>query len=524
VRKIISILVTLGVILGLTLAAAPVAAQTCVATVALAPDNCATHVTTYTITYVAAFPVTLLAGNDKLSFDFADGTTFGAFADGDITVTTTAGTFNVLKAAITTSDAHLEFVLPVGADIAAGDPNVVVVIPKVVNTATDGVYKLGLDYQQVCCDPVVFDCADYTIIPLYSTLGFHLDFDKTYAGVAEDFIPPFKACGQENYGEQVGGVGWMTVFDLILRDDIPGCLPPCGTATMWFVLTECPEDEVVTFYWDVFGANTLFTLDDTDVGDVQALAAVVMPPPPPDKVWTNWIHFSSPGDYELCFYLECPAVQCTSGAQIVAEICMPAKVHQWKDAGKMELEEKWNLISLPLVPFDTSIDNLLLSLDPEALDGDGVDDLLSIWHYEWDATCTAAEWKQWPGPLTTMEDGKSYWARMTYPDSELGNFPYTWWVWGHYQNMPPLNPLAYDMCPGWDMFGFTSLANELSDAYLWNFGTGAPALPYPLIYGWLNTGDWETSDWQLVDPLIPDSFVTGQGYWGYFPFGGTIVP
>jgi hypothetical protein len=118
-----------------------------------------------------------------------------------------------------------------------------------------------------------------------------------------------------------------------------------------------------------------------------------------------------------------------------------------------------------------------------------------------------------------MEAGKSYWVRMIYPTGEL----YPLWVWGTARPMPPEAPAVYTMCEGWNMFGFTSLTDVTSGTYLWNFGGGAPELPYPLIYRWLNTGDWTTSGWQLVTPA-GDMMYVGEGFWGYFPAGGTIVP
>jgi hypothetical protein len=157
-----------------------------------------------------------------------------------------------------------------------------------------------------------------------------------------------------------------------------------------------------------------------------------------------------------------------------------------------------------------------------------VNDLVSIWYYDQcKAGSEANKWSMWSstgGNLTTMADGKSYWVRMNYP---MGAANYTWWVFGTARAMPPAAPLAYTMCPGWNMFGFTSLVGMTSGAYLWNFGGGAPELPYPLVYGWNNTGSWTTSTWQLVTPLAPnlgDPMSVGQGYWGYFPTGGTVVP
>jgi hypothetical protein len=196
---------------------------------------------------------------------------------------------------------------------------------------------------------------------------------------------------------------------------------------------------------------------------------------------------------------------------VIAERCIDFEVHQWKDAGKIVLQEKWNLISLPLVPFDTDIDVLLASLPAEALDADGTDDLISIWNYD---RC-ADVWTMYAGGgLTDMVDGDSYWVRMSYP---MGN--YTWWVWGTERAMPPAAPSVYPMCAGWNMFGFTSLTDDLFQSYLWNLDGTANE---PLVYGWDNTGDWTTSDWLIKN--TGDTLVSGQGFWGYFPAAGNIVP
>jgi hypothetical protein len=333
-----------------------------------------------------------------------------------------------------------------------------------------------------------------------------------YPGISADFVPPFKACGQVDYGH-LEAFGWVSEFDLILTEDIVGCHPPCAAATMWFVLTKCPAGETVNFNF----AGLPFTLTTTDVGKVKALPPVALLDPWVDILWANYIHFSSPGDYEIVFYLQCPAVPCLAGAQIVAQKAMPAKVYQWKDAGKIILDEKWNLVSLPLVTFDTSIANLVKSLPAEALDADTVDQLLSIHHYDRTGCPDVGTWKVYGGgqtSLSTMEDGKSYWVRMTYPGGV--NMPYTWWVWGTALPMPPASPKQYPVCKGWNMLGFTSLdATKLVESYLWNWTAGSS-----VVYGWDNTGDWTTSNWLYVP--TGNNLETGLGYWAAFTSAGYV--
>lgn len=541
-RKIISILVTLGIVLGLTLMAAPTAAQVCTATdTATVPPFCATQVDEHNIQFIS--PVTLLAGNDRLSFEFGAGTTFETFILGDIQIrsTTTFVWTNVALADIdATAAPSLSFLIPATMFINAGD-TVDVIIDKVrnPNVAVTTPFKLLLDYKLVCCDPVVFDCADYVVVPLYHTLGFHFDFDKTYTGIAEDFIPPFKACGQDTYGYYNATVGWMNTFDLILRADIPGCLPPCTNATMWFVLTECPAGEVVSFMFDMLGTvggPFGFTLTHADIGTKFALPNVIMPPPTPDVLWESNLHFSSPGEYEICFYLECPEVPCAQGAQIVAEKCMPVKVHQWKDAYKIPLYRKWNLISLPLVPL----------ADPPPADVFAsyalASDIISVWHYDRTGCPAVGTWKCWspqsptacpaPNDLANMEDGESYWVYIVYNSTHpAGMAADGVWVWGTPRPVPPNAPSAYEVCKGWNMVGYTDTTwfggfpgPGMWDAnYLWNwYDILTLWADYGAVYGW----DPVFQTWWSYLPSFgwfPWLYL-GEGYWISFEYDGMIYP
>jgi hypothetical protein len=229
VRKIISILVALGLVLALVTAAVPAGAQPPCAAI-VASNNCSGATALYTIDFTS--PRTLEPVNDLLSVEFPAGTTFGTFVAGDITV----NAVNVDLTTLVVDGTKLDFAFP-GPYLVAGLP-LVITVAKVVNGPA-GTADICLDYTLVCCDPVVFCCVPYLIIPAVETLGFHFDHSPTYVGLAEDFIPPFKACGQDGYGAQTS-VGWMNVFDIILRADVPGCAPPCDNATMWAVLTACP--------------------------------------------------------------------------------------------------------------------------------------------------------------------------------------------------------------------------------------------------------------------------------------------
>jgi len=120
-----------------------------------------------------------------------------------------------------------------------------------------------------------------------------------------------------------------------------------------------------------------------------------------------------------------------------------------ESSGGVSLTGGWNLISLPIVPFDTSIDSVLASLAFPY-------DLISIWYYD---SCEG-EWLVYGNgdtgfqTLTTMEDGKAYWVRMRYPEEQhsdpsiSGTYPYALWVFGTNAQMPPDLPSSYDVCEG----------------------------------------------------------------------------
>jgi hypothetical protein len=559
VRKIISILAALGVILGLTLVAVPLAADetmdgvTCptdcsgwgVVDADPAPgDFCAGMSSDYWIGWSPTgmlAPITLIPGTDSLSVEFPTGTDLTKVGAGDVILYdwTLVQSAVVPLADITGNTAgstRLEFVIPVGFLpnlIAAGDV-IEIDVYDVVNPPVPGKYCLFVDYIDDCCTPVVFDCVEYTVSPAYKEYAFHFDFDKTFPGIAEDFIPPFKACGQNRTAdiltEWIEPIGWFDVFDVILRDENHGCMAPCGNASMWFVIDKCPVGETISFVWDELGVNWFGQFTAADIGIEWALPDhdLVNDGPPPDVKWECKLHFSSPGTYQMTFYLQCPAVQCGAGEKTWSGT-LPITVHQWKDPGKIILEEKWNLVSLPIVPFDTDIASLLASLDAEALDKDGVDDLLSIHYYDRsDFACVdPGTWKVYAHDgsqtsLETMEDGKSYWVRMTYPNQ--GNMPYTWWIFGTAVPMPPGSPREYPACTGWNMLGLTSRVDVDIMDYLWNWNTS----DY-VVYGWDNTGSWLTSGWDFVDPwgAYPEYMLeTGQGYWACFaaPGGSVFVP
>jgi hypothetical protein len=183
------------------------------------------------------------------------------------------------------------------------------------------------------------------------------------------------------------------------------------------------------------------------------------------------------------------------------------------NSGGVSLTGGWNLISLPIVPFDTSIESVLSSLAFPY-------DLISVWYYD----CCEEEWLVYGNEVTsfrtleTMEDGKAYWIRMRYPDEQhwdptvSGTYPYTLWVFVTKAPMPPGLPSSYDVCEGWNMVGFTSMEEMASENYLGSFSPSE----YGAIYGW----DPYLQDWVTN----PNKLVPGYGYWIPFSTAGVIHP
>ena len=537
-RKIISILLALGVILGLTLAAAPVAAQPCVCPPTMGtfdivdglapPSFCAGAVSDYDLGFVTAItlPITLIAGKDSLSVDFP--------ADTDLSGVLWTGVFIDLlpldgAASLTISGQHLEAVIPVaGLGLFFLGSTHTITVDGVVNPSVAATYCLYVDYVESCapggCAPVQFACQTYVVAPAISTIGCHFDFSPAYAGIAEDYIPAFLAGAA------------VTPFNFILRDENGGCSDPCTTpSAYWFEVTKCPLGETITFaFTGAVGSPWTLTNADVVAGTKFALPWTVWPPA--DVITGCTIGFSSPGDYKLQFFVQCPAGGCPlcGGPTVVTTCVLAATAYQYMDSFKVPLEDKWNLVSLPLFPFDTDIAAVLGSMDD-------ISQLVSVWHFAQceDPAPDAGVWHTstysagtFTGDLTDIKTGKAYWIRTLHP-GETGYVAGAigFWVFGTSSIMPDsigMDMGYFDVCEGWNMVGFKApwpagvVAVQNDAIYLWNFNTGVmDTVHYGLIYQWDPTvvpGTWVT---HLPGTL---NMVPGEGYWIPFDGDGEIYP
>jgi hypothetical protein len=302
VRKIITFLVALGLVLALSVIATPAMATVSQPVVVLT-GNCACMLGTYDITFNTT--TSLTEGVHCVCIEFPAGTTIPAtgtaWSNGDITI----NSIPVFAAEVTVTGTKVCFLAPV--DIAAGQVSVMFTANAgILNPCTAGNYKLGV---YTCREPdsIPVLSAPYVIAPCYSSYTFVWDSSPTYPGIAEDFVPPFRVCETH-------------AFNLTFEPYLQGCNAPCaspvdivmsliaapqfpcadldpvaevtvnltGPAGTWGgVLTwnECEDDEPleVTIYDDMpLAANATYT-------------------------WQGLIHFDTVGEYTICFKAVCPA-------------------------------------------------------------------------------------------------------------------------------------------------------------------------------------------------------------------------
>ncbi|RLF00839.1 MAG: hypothetical protein DRJ59_06870, partial [Thermoprotei archaeon] len=170
----------------------------------------------------------------------------------------------------------------------------------------------------------------------------------------------------------------------------------------------------------------------------------------------------------------------------------------------------WNLISLPVIPKSTKIEDVL-----EPIEGKWSE----IWSYQitkgrrgakgtwlW-ASGSYDKRGRWhiKGKLKTMEDGKGYWI---YALEE------TYLVVRGYDLLPgPAVPPSYPVYEGWNLVGFKSRYEMLGEDYL---GPASYSVVHVIRY------DPTTRMFREVD--LGSNFVPGEAYWMYFYYDDVIAP
>jgi len=161
----------------------------------------------------------------------------------------------------------------------------------------------------------------------------------------------------------------------------------------------------------------------------------------------------------------------------------------------------WNLISLPLIPTSTDIEDVLAGITPTGK-------VISVWSYNPLGATTDLKWPSYtpgiPSDLLTMEDGKGYLINMSAPATLV--------VSGTEMPVGDLAlPPSYDVSTGYNLIGFKSLTAKDNSVYL----TGT-SYRFPIY--WKEAGVWQ----QLS--AAADDMTPGFGYWVYFNAAGTITP
>jgi hypothetical protein len=548
VRKIFSIIVALGLVLGLVMMAAPTAAQVCeeevMAEVSVDPP-CACADAAYNITFNTS--ASLTEGFNHVCVKFPAGTTIPAEFDDDvILISVNGGTdYGVFGSEVTVTGTQVCFIVPV--NFIAGEILVQFTLGAgIENPCTADDYTLTI-WTDRAPDSTPLP-GEYTIIPAYSTYKYVFDFGLTYPGVAKGFVPPFRACGQNDTGKQYDTTyvpefgGFVSNFTLFFQPNVEGCYPPCSTVDLWLEIVNIPAGETMHLILDGQTYNLTVcnitanegkfdTSTDIMLEHNYALAANTT------LNWTGALHFSSPGkDYKIGLYYTCPKTTCNPGGTIGGTQVF--KVYQDKEAYKLTLCEKWNLVSLPLVPLvdPPTVEEYLASIAIFNSGALGHAVIGAIWYYDAFAPAATA-WKHWaPGDPTNnlleLSDGKAYWVYVAYPLGQViatltdGAIPaslvsccgqLTWWIWGTEKPVPPAAPSQYAVNTGWNMVGFTSTNTTMHPSdYLWNWISA----PTPVVYAY-SDGCWNVQTWDLIN-FTSGLLVPGEGYWMAFPKAGNI--
>ena len=169
----------------------------------------------------------------------------------------------------------------------------------------------------------------------------------------------------------------------------------------------------------------------------------------------------------------------------------------------VDLEEGWNMFSLPLIPDDSSIEVVL---------ADVMENVEIVWGYKngvWSSYLPALpEFST----LTEMVDGNGYWVKMTADDTVT--------VSGVELPGPGILPPVYEVDEGWNLIGFKSVDTMSINGYL----TTVPSLVLEssVSYGW----DATTQDYELTSVGTPtvEMFMPGQAYWLYLTEAANIAP
>jgi hypothetical protein len=162
----------------------------------------------------------------------------------------------------------------------------------------------------------------------------------------------------------------------------------------------------------------------------------------------------------------------------------------------------WNLMSVPLIPNDEAIANVMAGLNVDW-----------VTTFVWEGGVLTE--KKWDPPiqqLTTMTTGQGYWVKM-FSAGTLTNA-------GLFQPNPPNVPKSYNVSSGWNMIGYhATTAARLGtpptvEDYL---GTALIGHVQAMYY-------YQGGVYQAVTAPTTEDMDVGYGYWLALSQGGTIYP
>lgn len=405
-KKTLSIMVALALVLGMSIAATPVLAQVHDVEVLL-DDYEVGAVAEYTVT----FNITRSLNGAKFYIEFPLGTVVPpAYDHGDVTVQPEGeGVEDIGSGDITVDGLEVE----INTILSIKAPAQVTVVFKasagIENPSNAGPYTLGVWTNEETAGSGAYDI----VLPDKSTYEFVCEFQ--FEDPAK-IIWVDKDIGVEVtlQTEVVGESGYVGVQKQIRL----GAAPIDGAVD---VKIGTFEEKLTADAWVPWGAP----FDITDVYHSD---------------WTGTMRFNRVGEYDIEFRLLFDAIVVGDGAvtAVVAGV-----------SHEIELIEGWNLISLPLIPESDAIETVLAGI---------MDDVISVWYYD----AAAKDWQTFtpdaPGDLETIEDGKAYWIRM---DDAA-----TLTVVGVAIALPGEMPRAYRVEEGWNMVGFQSITEMDAQDYL----------------------------------------------------------
>jgi hypothetical protein len=344
VRKIISILVALGLVLALSVVATP-ATATVSQPVVILTGNCACMPGTYDITFNTT--TSLTAGVHCICIEFPAGTTIPAtgtaWSNGDITI----NGIPVFGAEVTVTGTKVTFLVP--QHVASGTVTVVFKEEACIVNPPAGSYYLYVNTSREP-DSIPVLSAPYIIAPCYSSYTFVWDSSPTYPGIAANFVPPFRACE-------------MHAFNLTFEPYSQGCNAPCASPVdivMSLVASPqfpCADSDLVarvTLNLTGPAGNWAGVLTWNECEDDEPLEFTIYDNMPlaanSTYTWQGLIHFDTVGEYTICFKVVCPGVEAgpctppvaTGEEKILCERCFGSDTDQCLDA---EPEEGYSSVN-----------------------------------------------------------------------------------------------------------------------------------------------------------------------------------